>query len=72
MFLYALAKLKKNKITPTREEILAVESMVKKINCFVCLLTGHSKSLIFELIPWCCKFLHNVEDETAVYSVVLP
>ena len=70
---FSLSMLKRDDISPSKNQLTAISSIVKKNDCVVCLPTGHGKSLIFEIIPWYYMFRNRSarNGEDPVYYVII-
>ena len=51
----ALVTIKKCVIVLSEDQTAAIRSVTSGRDTIVCLPTGHGKSIIFELLPWCCS-----------------
>ena len=52
----ALARIKKNDLVLSEEQVAAILSVLSGRDTIVCLPTGHGKSVVFEILPWCYSF----------------
>ena len=50
---FALSKIKKGSVVLIEQQLASIDSVVSRKDTVVCLPTGHSKSIIFEVVPWC-------------------
>ena len=70
----SLSSLKRDGITLSEQQVAAILSVVNGKDTVVCLPTGHGKSVIFEVVPWCHEMLVKglgEEDKEAVFSVLI-
>ena len=66
---FALTKIKKNNFILTKEQEESVLAVFSGQDTVVCLPTGHGKSVIFEVIPWCHQFVDKVHFEYIVLII---
>ena len=69
----SLLRLKRESTVLSEQQAAAVLSVLHGQDTVVFLPTGHGKSVIFEVIPWCHKTPDGLGEESkkAVYSVVI-
>ena len=53
---FALSKIKKGSVVLIEQQLASIDSVVLRKDTVVCLPTGHGKSIIFEVVPWCQQF----------------
>ena len=53
----SLWSLKRDGITLSQQQMAAILCVVNGKDTVVCLPTGHGKSVIFEVVPWCHEML---------------
>ena len=70
---FSLSRLKRGGTVLSEQQVAAVLSVLRGQDTVVCLPTGHGKSVIFEVVPWCYEMPDGLGEEgkKAVYSVVI-
>ena len=70
---FSLLRLKRGSIVLSEQQVAAVLSVLRGQDTVVCLPTGHGKSVIFEVVPWCHEMPDGLGEEgkKAVYSVLI-
>ena len=67
---FSLSMLKRDDISPSKNQLTAISSIVRKNDCVVCLPMVHGKSLIFEIVPWYYMF-RNKSARTRTQFIML-
>lgn len=70
---FSLSRLKRESIVLSEQQVNAVCSVLRGQDTVVCLPTGHGKSVIFEVVPWCHEVPEGLgqEGKKVVCSVII-
>ena len=75
---FSLSMLKRDDMSPSKNQLTAISSIAKENDCVVCLPKGHGKSLIFEIAPYMFwnksagngQSLFNIDDKKIVQNAL--
>ena len=70
---FILSTLEREDIILSKHQLDAISNVLNGRDVIVCLPTGHGKSLIFEIVPWCYESVQGCGEEVrdTVFSVLI-